>query len=118
MAQALTLRLMNEEEAARLVGWAADEGWNPGLHDASIFWQTDPEAFIAAEIEGKVIGGGTIVSHDGVITIDNEAAAAATARGTTPTTSATSTVALARSPISSGSWVPPTGTAWRSTPTW
>lgn len=63
MAEALTLRLMNEEEAARLVGWAADEGWNPGLHDASIFWQTDPEAFIAAELEGEVIGGGTIVSY-------------------------------------------------------
>jgi GNAT superfamily N-acetyltransferase len=63
MAEALTLRLMNEGEAARLVGWAADEGWNPGLHDARIFWQTDPQGFIAAELEGEVIGGGTIVTY-------------------------------------------------------
>ena len=63
MAEALTLRLMNEEEAALLLGWAADEGWNPGLHDARIFWETDPEAFIAAELDDELIGGGTIVSY-------------------------------------------------------
>lgn len=65
MAEAVTLRLMTEDEAARLVGWAADEGWNPGLHDAHIFWGTDPEAFIAAELDGELIGGGTIVSYHG-----------------------------------------------------
>ena len=63
MADVLTLRLMTEEEAATLVDWAADEGWNPGLHDARVFWQTDPEAFIAAELEGELIGGGAIVSY-------------------------------------------------------
>jgi GNAT superfamily N-acetyltransferase len=63
MAQAVTLRLMTEDEAARLVGWAADEGWNPGMHDARVFWQTDPEGFIAAELDGELIGGGTIVSY-------------------------------------------------------
>jgi GNAT superfamily N-acetyltransferase len=65
MADALTLRLMTRDEAARLVGWAADEGWNPGLHDARIFWDTDPEGFIAAELDDELIGGGTIVSYGG-----------------------------------------------------
>jgi len=64
MAEALTLRLMTEDEATRLVGWAADEGWNPGRHDARIFWATDSQAFIAAELDGELIGGGTIVSYD------------------------------------------------------
>lgn len=63
MAEALTLRLMQEDEVAGLVGWAADEGWNPGLHDARVFWQTDPEGFIAAELDGELIGGGSIVSY-------------------------------------------------------
>ena len=63
MAEPLTVRLMTEDEAARLVGWAADEGWNPGLQDARIFWETDPEAFIAAELDDELIGGGTIVSY-------------------------------------------------------
>jgi len=65
MSDALTLRLMTEGEAHRLVGWAADEGWNPGLHDAEVFWATDPQGFIAAEVEGELIGGGTITSYDG-----------------------------------------------------
>ncbi len=65
MADALTLRLMTRDEVDRLVGWAADEGWNPGLHDAHLFWLTDPEAFIAAELDGGLVGGGAITSYDG-----------------------------------------------------
>ena len=65
MADALTLRLMTKPEVDRLVGWAAEEGWNPGLHDADVFWQTDPEGFIAAEIDGELIGGGSITSYGG-----------------------------------------------------
>lgn len=65
MTHPLTLRRMTEEEAHELVSWAADEGWNPGLHDAEVFWATDPEAFIGAEFEGQLIGGGTSTSYDG-----------------------------------------------------
>ena len=65
MTDALTLRLMTKDEVDRLVGWAADEGWNPGLHDADIFWEADPEAFVAAEVDREVIGGGAIASYDG-----------------------------------------------------
>ncbi|MGD8684799.1 MAG: GNAT family N-acetyltransferase [Chloroflexota bacterium] len=65
MTEPLTLRLMTEPEVHRLVAWAADEGWNPGLHDADVFWATDPEAFIGAELEGELIGGGAITSYGG-----------------------------------------------------
>lgn len=65
MSDALTLRLMTRDEVTELVDWAADEGWNPGRHDADVFWATDPEAFIAAELEGEVIGGGAITSYSG-----------------------------------------------------
>ena len=30
------------------VEWAAAEGWNPGLHDADVFWETDPEGYLGA----------------------------------------------------------------------
>jgi GNAT superfamily N-acetyltransferase len=56
---------MNRSEVDELVEWAAQEGWNPGLHDAELFWTTDPEAFIAADLEGELIGGGAITSYDG-----------------------------------------------------
>ncbi|XHF40206.1 GNAT family N-acetyltransferase [Metapseudomonas boanensis] len=61
----LVIRNMTRPELDELVGWAAREGWNPGLHDAELFWATDPEAFIAADLEGELIGGGAITSYNG-----------------------------------------------------
>jgi hypothetical protein len=65
MTEQLKIRNMTRAEVDILVGWAAREGWNPGLHDAELFWATDPEAFIAAELEGELIGGGAITSYAG-----------------------------------------------------
>jgi len=65
MSNDLTMRNMTRAEVDELVEWAAREGWNPGLHDADSFWATDPEAFIAAELDGELIGGGTITSYGG-----------------------------------------------------
>lgn len=61
----LVIRPMIRSEVTRLVDWAAHEGWNPGQHDADIFWHTDSHAFIAAELCGELIGGGTITSYQG-----------------------------------------------------
>ncbi len=65
MSKELEIRNMARSEVDELVAWAAREGWNPGLHDAELFWATDPEAFIAAELEGEMIGGGAITSYNG-----------------------------------------------------
>ena len=65
MSKELEIRNMTRSEVDELVAWAAREGWNPGLHDAELFWATDPKAFIAAEFEGVMIGGGAITSYNG-----------------------------------------------------
>ncbi len=65
MSADLVVRPMRRDELDRLVDWAADEGWNPGLNDAEIFWATDPDGFVAAEIDGELVGGGSIVSYAG-----------------------------------------------------
>ena len=61
----MMIRQMRRDELDVLVDWAASEGWNPGLSDADIFWATDPDGFIAAELDGELVGGGSIVSYDG-----------------------------------------------------
>lgn len=43
MTNALTMRNMTRAEVDELITRAAHEGWNPGLHDAELFWRTDPE---------------------------------------------------------------------------
>jgi len=61
----LTIRNMTHAEVGELVAWAAAEGWNPGLHDADVFWATDPDAFIAADLDSELVGGGAITSYGG-----------------------------------------------------
>lgn len=65
MSDELVIRQMTRAELDLLVGWAAEEGWNPGRHDAELFWATDPEAFLAAELGGELIGGGAITCYGG-----------------------------------------------------
>ena len=65
MSEDLVIRNMDRAEIDKLVEWAAAEGWNPGLHDAELFWATDPAAFIAADLDGELIGGGAITSYQG-----------------------------------------------------
>ena len=61
----LVIRAMTRPELDTLVEWAAGEGWNPGVNDAQIFWDTDPQGFVAAELGGELIGGGSVVSYCG-----------------------------------------------------
>ncbi len=63
MTAELAIRAMTRSEAFDLVAMAAAEGWNPGLHDADAFWACDPDAFIAAELDDEVIGGGAITAY-------------------------------------------------------
>ncbi|MEM7250682.1 MAG: GNAT family N-acetyltransferase [Pseudomonadota bacterium] len=63
MPEPLTIRAMTKAEVGQLVDWAAEEGWNPGLDDATLFWSADPQAFIAAELGGELIGGGAITAY-------------------------------------------------------
>jgi len=56
---------MTRAEADQLGGWAADEGWNPGLADIDVAWGSDPQAFIALRQDGVLAGGATIIAYEG-----------------------------------------------------
>jgi len=47
-----SIRTMRPDEIPLAVDWAAAEGWNPGLSDASCFASVDPEGFLVAELDG------------------------------------------------------------------
>jgi Acetyltransferase (GNAT) domain/Acetyltransferase (GNAT) family len=49
---ALRIRPMSRAELALGIEWAAQEGWNPGLHDADSFHAADPGGFLLGELEG------------------------------------------------------------------
>jgi GNAT superfamily N-acetyltransferase len=65
-SDALQIDQASRDEAAQLMKWAADEGWNPGLGDLDAAWEADPQAFIALRHNGLMVGGGSIFSHAGI----------------------------------------------------
>ncbi|PRX36312.1 acetyltransferase (GNAT) family protein [Paraburkholderia sp. BL18I3N2] len=49
------VRTMSAGEVALAVEWAAQEGWNPGLHDAECFRAADPRGFFIGEWRGEPV---------------------------------------------------------------
>ncbi|TLU83452.1 MAG: GNAT family N-acetyltransferase [Chlorobium sp.] len=58
-------RQLDRQQVETLVGWARDEGWDPGVHDAEIFCAVFPDAFYGYFLDGRMIGGGSLVSYNG-----------------------------------------------------
>jgi GNAT superfamily N-acetyltransferase len=63
MTSTLTIRSMTSSEVQLALDWATQEGWNPGLYDATAFYATDPLGFLIAELEGKPIGCISVVRY-------------------------------------------------------
>ncbi|MGW7269260.1 GNAT family N-acetyltransferase [Streptomyces sp. NPDC054864] len=47
-------------------GWAADEGWNPGLRDGPSFFAQDPDGFFLGRIDGEPASAISIVNYSEV----------------------------------------------------
>ncbi|MEM6891439.1 MAG: GNAT family N-acetyltransferase [Pseudomonadota bacterium] len=50
-------------ELSVVLGWAADEGWNPGLDDADAFYAADPQGFFVKTDREKPVGAISVVNH-------------------------------------------------------
>ena len=59
----MTVRQMSLAELELIIGWAADEGWNPGLEDASAFYAADPDGFFLKEVDGQAVAAVSVVNH-------------------------------------------------------
>ena len=57
------IRTMLEKEVQCAVDWAAAEGWNPGLHDAQLFYGADNQGFLAGYLDGDPIATISAVSY-------------------------------------------------------
>ncbi|MGY0020150.1 GNAT family N-acetyltransferase [Streptomyces sp. cg35] len=44
-------------------GWAADEGWNPGLADGPSFFAQDPDGFFLGRIDGEPVSAVSVVTY-------------------------------------------------------
>ncbi len=56
MSNNYIIRNMSQEEVNSIaIKWAAEEGWNPGLYDASRFYAADPSGFFVGLLDNEPI---------------------------------------------------------------
>ncbi|WP_316230557.1 GNAT family N-acetyltransferase [Bradyrhizobium sp. SZCCHNR1051] len=63
-ADGLHIRPMRPDEIGLAIDWAAAEGWNPGLSDATCFAEVDPDGFLVAERDGVPVATVSCVNYD------------------------------------------------------
>lgn len=59
------IRTAQRHELDFAITLATNEGWNPGLHDADCFYQTDPDGFLIGLLEDQPIACISAVSYGG-----------------------------------------------------
>ncbi len=59
-----TIRTLTLDEIGSLLGWAAAEGWNPGLADAPAFQAADPNGFLGAFVGDVMVAAIAAVTYD------------------------------------------------------
>jgi len=57
------IRPMTRNEVDTAIEWAAAEGWNPGLDDATCFFAADPEGFLAGLLDGELVATISVVKY-------------------------------------------------------
>lgn len=63
MIAGYTCRTMNRDEVALAVEWAAQEGWNPGLHDAATFHAADAQGFFVGVLGEEPVASISVVKY-------------------------------------------------------
>jgi len=60
---ALTIRPMSDADLAIAIGWARDEGWNPGMADAGPFAAEDPGGFLMGWLGDEPVASISVVRY-------------------------------------------------------
>jgi GNAT superfamily N-acetyltransferase len=58
-----TIRTMTRDEVDMVIDWAAEEGWNPGHHDAACFYAADQEGFLVGLLGNKAVAAISVVKY-------------------------------------------------------
>ncbi|WP_311568114.1 GNAT family N-acetyltransferase [Photobacterium arenosum] len=58
------IRTMKPDEVSIAVEWAAQEGWNPGLHDADSYYYADKTGFLVGVLDDEPIATISAIRYD------------------------------------------------------
>lgn len=57
------IRAMTRQELDQVIGWAAAEGWNPGVNDADCFYAADPQGFLIGLLNDEPIAAISAIKY-------------------------------------------------------
>src|SRR5688572_23148041 len=60
-----SIRVMTRDDLDRALGWAKEEGWNPGLDDATAFHAADPTGFLMGYLDDEPVSSISVVKYGG-----------------------------------------------------
>lgn len=63
-AEKVNIRKATIEDMTFIMFCAEKEGWNPGIEDGKVFYETDPNGFYIAEVDEKRVGCVSGVAYD------------------------------------------------------
>lgn len=58
------VKQMKQEDIQIAINWAEQEGWEPGIHDASLFYLADNKGFFKGVLKNEIIATGSAVIYD------------------------------------------------------
>lgn len=58
------IKHMSREEFDIAIEWAANEGWNPGIHDADCFYAADPNGFLIGLLGAEPVAVISVVKYN------------------------------------------------------
>jgi GNAT superfamily N-acetyltransferase len=64
LEQEFSVKVASFEDVKVATKWAEDEGWNPGLHDALLYYQVDKNGFYMGYLDDEPIASISVVKYD------------------------------------------------------
>jgi GNAT superfamily N-acetyltransferase len=61
--KAVNIRNMSQDELEMVMGWAKDEGWNPGKYDYLAYYALDQNGFLILTLGDEIIGSLSILKY-------------------------------------------------------
>lgn len=58
-----TIKTMSRNEIDIAIEWAAQEGWNPGLHDADCYYTADPNGFFIGLLDDEPVATISVLNY-------------------------------------------------------
>jgi len=59
----ITIRQMQEDELGMVMGWADEEGWNPGKYDYKAYYAIDKKGFLLLLLDNRPVGAISLVRY-------------------------------------------------------